>query len=233
MRKIGFIGGYDKTEFVIYVAKMLTLAGKRVLVIDNTLFQKTKYIVPTINPTISYMTTYEDVDIAIGFSSLEDVARYIGKSSSSQLGYDFVLIDTDLNSAIESMNLDVDVYKNFFVTSMDLYSIRKGLEAIQNMRQPMKLERIVFTREIMEEEDQYIKYLSSGYQVQWDNNILYMPLEAGDQSTIIENQKIQKIRFKNLTNQYKEGLIYVTEELLEGINAPSIRKIIKTIEKGE
>lgn len=52
MEKIGFIGGYDKTDLIIYVAKILTELGKKVLILDTTKKQKTRYIVPAINPTI-------------------------------------------------------------------------------------------------------------------------------------------------------------------------------------
>lgn len=42
MKVIGFIGAYDKTDFMIYVAKVLTVLGKKVLLIDNTLIRKSK-----------------------------------------------------------------------------------------------------------------------------------------------------------------------------------------------
>ena len=30
MKKIGFIGAYDKTDLILYVAKILTVLGKKV-----------------------------------------------------------------------------------------------------------------------------------------------------------------------------------------------------------
>ena len=61
MKKIGFIGAYDKTDVILSIAKVLTMAGKQVLVMDNTITQKCKYVVPVINPTKSYITTYEEI----------------------------------------------------------------------------------------------------------------------------------------------------------------------------
>ena len=55
MRKIGFIGAYDKTDMLLNIAKILTTMSKKVLIIDSTINQKAKYVVPTINPTISYV----------------------------------------------------------------------------------------------------------------------------------------------------------------------------------
>ena len=46
MERIGFIGTYDKTDFIIYVARVLVELGKKVLVIDSTVNQKAKYVVP-------------------------------------------------------------------------------------------------------------------------------------------------------------------------------------------
>lgn len=65
MKTVGFIGGYDKIDFLLYVARILTLANKKVILIDATEIQKTKYIVPTISPTKSYVTEFEGFDVAV------------------------------------------------------------------------------------------------------------------------------------------------------------------------
>ena len=36
MDKIGFVGAYDKTDVILYIAKIISLIGKKVLVIDST-----------------------------------------------------------------------------------------------------------------------------------------------------------------------------------------------------
>ena len=65
MDKIGFVGAYDKTDVILYIAKIISLIGKKVLVIDSTVNQKAKYVVPVINPTKSYITNFEGMDIAV------------------------------------------------------------------------------------------------------------------------------------------------------------------------
>lgn len=65
MKTVGFIGGYDKLDFLLYVAKIITLAQKRVILIDATIMQKSKYVVPTISPTQSYVTEFEGFDVAV------------------------------------------------------------------------------------------------------------------------------------------------------------------------
>ena len=56
MKKIGFIGGADKTNLIIYIAKVLDDLGKKVIVADTTLMKKYKYVVPALNPTKAYIT---------------------------------------------------------------------------------------------------------------------------------------------------------------------------------
>ncbi len=65
MKKIGFIGAYDKTDLMLYIAKILTILDKKVLIMDSTIMQKARYIVPAISPTLKYVTDFEDIDIAI------------------------------------------------------------------------------------------------------------------------------------------------------------------------
>lgn len=79
MKKIGFIGAYDKTDLIIYISKLLVENGIKVLIVDGTTLQKTRYTVPCITPSRSYITTYEDIDIAIGFDNLHEIKNYTRK----------------------------------------------------------------------------------------------------------------------------------------------------------
>ena len=43
MEKVGFIGNYDKIDLIIYTAKVLTKIGKKILIVDATGNQKSRY----------------------------------------------------------------------------------------------------------------------------------------------------------------------------------------------
>lgn len=77
MKKIGFIGAYDKTDLMLYVAKAAVEVGKSVLVVDATVLQKARYIVPCIAPSKYYITEYEKIDVAVGFSNLDEIKKYL------------------------------------------------------------------------------------------------------------------------------------------------------------
>ena len=131
MKKIGFIGAYDKTDMLLNIAKILTVMKNRVLIIDSTINQKARYVVPSINPTVSYITSFEDIDVAIGFNSLEEIKQYDG--IVGELPYDIVLIDCDTDERIEKLELSTSD-KNYFVTSFDIFSLKKGIEILQNLK---------------------------------------------------------------------------------------------------
>ena len=229
MKKIGFIGAYDKTDLLVNLAKILTEMKNRVLVIDSTINQKAKYVVPAINPTKSYITSFEDIDIAVGFNTTEQIKEYIG--TSEELPYDILLIDVDTAEKISTFELE-NANKNYFVTSFDLYSLKKGLEIFNGVNGTMNLTKILYSKEILKEEDDYLNFLSLGYKIIWDDERIYFPIENGDLSVLYENQRVQKIKFKRLSVQYKDSLGFIAQQILEQRNDSYVRKIIKGIERG-
>lgn len=231
MRKIGFIGCYDKTDLIIYIAKILVATGKKVIVIDSTINQKAKYVVPVIKPTISYVTEFEGIDVAVGFHNFNEIKAYLGMPIHAELDYDIALIDVDNFESIESYQL-IQAEKNYFVTSFDAFSLKKGLEILSGLTQVLKLTKVLYSREATKEEDDYLNYLSLGYKIEWEDERIYFPFEVGDQSVIAENQRVSKIKFKKLSVQYKEALMFIAEELLGKNNYAEIKRIFKQLEKG-
>lgn len=228
MKKVGFIGNYDKIDLIIYTAKVLTKLGKKILIIDATENQKSRYIVPSINPTVSYITEFESLDIAVGFQDFESVQKYFGVEDEFQLNYDFILFDIDSGIKIEKMNIS-NLDTNYFVTAFDLYSLNKGVESLNNLQMPFKLTKIYFTKTFYKEEDEYLNFLALGRKVIWNENIIYMPLENGDATAIAENQRLGKIKFKNLTPDYKDGIAYLVSNIT-GETVRLIKNIIKILE---
>lgn len=231
MRKIGFIGCYDKTDLIIYIAKILVATGKKVLVIDSTSTQKAKYVVPVIRPTTSYVTEFESIDVAVGFEDYNQIKSYLGMPIHAELNYDIALVDADSYDGITEFELlDADI--NYYVTSFDAYSLKKGLEILSGLTQVVKLTKILFSKDATKEEDDYLNYLSLGYKIEWGEEKIYFPYELGDNSVIAENQRVSKIRYKKLSEQYKEALIYIAQKILGESEYIAVKKLFKQLEKG-
>lgn len=226
MKKIGFIGAYDKTDLIIYIAKLLVENDLKVLVIDSTVLQKTRYTVPCLEPSKQYITTYEDIDIAIGFESLQEIMNYAGTQEFNQ--YDIVLIDVDNKENFDSLEMYTSD-KNYFVTAFDNYSLKKGLETIGKTGEKNLMTKVLFSKDINKEENEYLNFISFYYAVRWSKEIIYFPFEMGDDSVIVENQRNARISFKDLSLQYKEGILTIISQITPEIRINDVKKMLKNI----
>ena len=191
MKNIGFIGAFDKLDLLLYTSKILTMLGKNVVIVDTTLEQKSKYVVPVISPTKSYITRFENMDIAVGFEDYQEIERYIGQTENRKMTYDYALVNIDTMEGFDKF-YNEETIKTFFVTSFDMYSIRKGLEAISRIKQPVELSKIVFSSKMSQEDIYYLEYLSLGYKIKWNEEVINFPYETSDLEVMMENEKANK-----------------------------------------
>ena len=242
MRKIGFIGAYDKANFIIYTAKILRMLDYKVLIVDTSRIQKIKYIIPSINPTKSYITSFEDMDFAVGFDSWEEIEKYLGVSFSSNEEneelekqetekikkelYDYVLIDIDSTEMLESFEIE-KADKNYFVTSFDLFSLKKGMDIFKNLEKSIDLTKIEFSYDNSKEDEEYLNYISLEYKINWNNYALYFKILGEDNKVFEENQRVEKIKFRRLSVNYRDSLAYVIQDISREENMGKIKKAMK------
>lgn len=230
MKKISFIGCYDKIDLIIYISKILVAMDKKVLVVDNTINQKAKYVVPVIKPTKVYVTDFEGIDVAVGFNNFNEIKEYMGMPINAELPYDIVMLDIDSYEGIINFKINNECM-NYFVTGCDLYTLKRGLEILSGLTEILNLTKVFFSKTASREDNDYLDYLSLGYKIEWGKEIIYFPFEVGDQSVIIENQRVSKIKFKKLSDQYKEALIYIAEQILGQDEYAKMKKIFKQLER--
>ncbi len=229
MEKINFIGAYDKTDSIMYIAKILTEMKKKVIIVDATITQKTKYVIPTIDNRSEYIANYANIDLAIGFTNYNDIKTYLGMPQSAAFTYDYMLIDIDNSDLLNNF----DVYsskKNYFVTSFDLYALKKGVEVLKRLSLPVEIMKVYFSNLMSQSEDDYFNYIATGCRVKWNQDKIYFPLLNEDLDVIKENQRLSKIRFKGLSNEYKTSLMEWTQDICGDSNG--VKKACRQIERG-
>ena len=229
MEKIAFIGSYDKADFIIYIAKILANIGKKVLVVDSTALQKTRYIVPTMQAPKQYITTFEDVDIAVGFQTFDQIKQYKEMQKTDEFDYEYCLLDIDSYRGYYYFGIKTED-KKYFVTSFDIYNLKRGLQVFRKLEAPVQVTKVLFTKDMLDEEDQYLNYLSRGLKIRWNSNILFFPFETADQNAIFSNQRTNRIQLRGLSNQYIDGISYIAEEIC-GESQSNIRKAVKLMER--
>lgn len=222
MKKIGFIGAFEKTDLIVYTAKILTELGKRILIIDTTILQKARYIVPTIASSKFYVTTYEDIDIAVGFRDIESVNEYIGNLAQN---YDILLIDIDFPQIFEKFGME-DAEKLYFITAFDNFSLKRGLQILKAINSQVPITKILFERDIYNDFEEYLNLLSSDFAIKWNEEKIYFPYDQGDLTAIIQNQIVSKIKLKNLSQTYRDSLIELASDI-----EPELRGVAKKIMK--
>ena len=229
MEKINFIGAYDKTDSIMYIAKILTEMKKKVIIVDATITKKTKYVIPTIDNRSEYIANYANIDFAIGFTNYNDIKTYLGMPQSAAFTYDYMLIDIDNSDLLNNF----DVYsskKNYFVTSFDLYALKKGVEVLKRLSLPVEIMKVYFSNLMSQSEDDYFNYIATGCRVKWNQDKIYFPLLNEDLDVIKENQRLSKIRFKGLSNEYKTSLMEWTQDICGDSNG--VKKACRQIERG-
>ena len=251
MKKIGFIGAWDKSNVIVCVAKLLRLLKYKVLVIDTTSVQKIKYIIPAINPTKSYITEFEEIDFAVGFEKWEEIEKYLGIKFDSNADneeneqneissdkkeqnikgvndiYDYVLLDIDSPEKFRNFNMQ-NADKKYFATSFDTFSLKKGLSVFEELQEPVQLTKMIFSYETpTKEEEEYLNFISMEYKVNWNDYVLYFRILGEDNQAFEESQRIEKIRFKKLSVNYKESLTYLMQDIDKKENASQIKKFLR------
>ena len=74
--------------------------------------------------------------------------------------------------------------------------------------------------------------MATNYKIEWDKSEIMIPIELQNLEAFMDNQRNQKIKFSDFSVQYKDGLIFIVQEILNQSTDSGVRRIVKMIEKG-
>ena len=229
MKKYVFIGAYDKTDMLIYIAKILTLLNKKVLIIDTTVLKKSRYIVPTMVQEKRYITNFEGIDIAIGFENMDILEKYQQKVVGQNLNYDIILFDIVRAVAYKQFKITAED-RHYLVTSFDVYNLKRAVQVLAYVEKDAVVTKIYYTKKMLQAEDRYLNYLTSKFKIKWnEKNIIFFPFETDDLNAIFVNQRSGRIQMKGLSKTYIDSILYLAEEISEE-SSGKIKKAFKRIE---
>lgn len=241
MKCIGFIGKVDKSDLISYVSKIITCMGKKVIMIDATTDQKTRYTIPVMSEMedqAQYIIQQDGIEIAIGFSNILELKKYLLSKGDDFNDYDYVIVDTDQEEMIEEYDLK-DANENFFVSSYDKFYIQKGIELLRclcalkrrtDTESKIHVNKCVFYSDVNTADSKYIERLADNLPLEWDPVQLNYPYDHGDLSVNIQNQYTNKFDVRLLSREYKDALAQ-TVQLITEDDLKMIKKVIKNIER--
>ena len=237
---IGLIGYVNKSDFVVNLAKVLDIMGKKVLVVDGTVENRLKYTIPKIEyEKNSYITNFDRVDYAIGFKSMEDIKNYLCNEISDVDSYDIVLIDIDNVSSYENFKTN-NISMIYFFTEYTNISIAKNREILQAVldSKPIDTEgelvvtkvtlRHYITRACVE----YYESKMGDFNVLWTKEPYEMPYDDQDRIADIESQQSGYIELSRHTKGFENTIIDMSVDIIGEATAGEVRKAIKMYVRG-
>lgn len=236
---IGLVGYVNKAEYIINLAKVLSIMGKSVLVIDGTVEERLRHSIPAFNNSDKeYLVHFDAVDYALGFRSIETIKEYICARTSGADSYDIILIDIDNVIAYEDFKQE-NFSKTFFFIEYLNISISKNeelLKAIVNNESADKkpvLTRVLFKQYVTRASEKYFESKISSYPVEWNENLYELPYMDQDKIADIEFEQSGYIDMNRHTKQFIAMVTDMAADIVGDMQASEIRKMVKMYTRGK
>lgn len=217
-----FTGKSDKRDLLLYICKVLSGTGKRVLLVDLTDGRKYRYLAGSVKDALP-LTDFYGIDISDGLHAAEPDR------------YDYCLYD------LETMHFgSVEIWERadavIWVTSYDRYELENSAEWFSHLllRWPqLKSLRIqpVFIRTV----DSFLTpdYMM-GYvehlPIEWSKEMVRIPWSETNEIVQRENEHTQTLRMGRISRAYKRAILSLIANLA-GLSMPSTKKALRSADR--
>ncbi len=226
MKKVAFIGGFDKLDLIQYVAIILQNLGKKVLVVDTTRMQKSRYITPAIDNTKErYITTTQGVDLGVGYRTYDELQAEVPQMEI----YDYMFLDVDSYKSLKTFELASDDMI-FLATTFDIYSLKVGLSVIAQFEKNVVINKILLAKTVTPYHVQYITHVCKDCNITWGNISIFFPYDNGDLTIIFENQREYRMNLNKFSKDFLGSLLDLCVTIEPSL-AKEIRRYIKANSK--
>ncbi|MDK8181833.1 hypothetical protein [Paenibacillus sp. UMB4589-SE434] len=214
MKIVQFIGASDKTDFLLYICKLIASNGHKVLLVDATLLQDYEFAFPRVEGDLQ-VHEYDDFDVIHGCGSAADVQNYF-MQKEADFNYEYMIIDSNNSLHVDGWEADRLILYN---TMENIHNIR-NLGILDQYFSKYVKDELVLVSKIMNGvvcsiNEEYIDSLYDGYPIQWDEPTHYLIPDERDYAIKIDNQYRSVIQLKGLTRTYRKALIGVLKMILE------------------
>lgn len=233
MQVIGLVGYMDKYDFVMNLARTINIMDKSVLVVDATLDQKLKYVVPALdNIGRSYVTQYNNIDFAVGFNSMHDIEKYMIEQGININLYDHILIDIDSPKGFELFRTR-GINKTYLFLDTSVLSLSKNKELVKAMRvytqqgDNLELSRVWFKAYLSRASQDYFDKQIEEYNAKWVEPEYEIPEDEKDKLENIDSQLSGIIDIKKHSKMFITTIADMTAEIVEDVNSKMVLNKIK------
>ncbi|MBR6253571.1 MAG: hypothetical protein IKR04_07045 [Clostridia bacterium] len=241
MKSVGFIGQIDNNGFILSVAKLVSAFDNKVLVIDATSTQKSRYNTPNmfnVSRLDQTIVLFDNIDIAIGFNNILEIKKYKLTKGEDFNDYDFVFIYTDREEMCEEFDIK-NANQLFFMATFDHFDLYRGVELLkfvtatkrrENTEARLSVNKVVSYTQKNTPATTLVNNLTNELEVNWQGVDIIPSYDEGDLSVYIQNQYDNKIDFKLLSVQTKDAITEASIRIMDE-SKDRVKKAIKNIEK--
>ncbi|USB34904.1 hypothetical protein [Paenibacillus sp. YPG26] len=229
-----FAGVSDKRELLLYLSKILTSNGQRVLLVDATEQSKYKYSIG-VHDNEMRLTEFCGIDVASGYESALELFSDLDSHGESELSYDYILFDLE-DPAFCGQDIWVEADAVVWVTSFERYALEKSREQFSELLgrypqlQGMKIRRVYVQSVDSRLSEPYIRSFVSSLPFAWQEDFIEMPWDEANVAVHIESEHARTIGFNRVTRAYKNALKELLEQLTEW-DKPHTRKLLRYAER--
>ncbi|MNX00534.1 hypothetical protein D3C86_300440 [compost metagenome] len=229
-----FAGVSDKRELLLYLSKILTANGHRVLLVDATEQCKYKYSIGVHEDEMP-LTEFCGIDIASGYANALELYSDLDRNGESELSYDYILYDLE-NPGFCGQDIWAEASAIVWVTSFERYALEKSREQFTKLLgqypelQGMKVRRVYVQSVDSHLSEQYIRSFVSSLPIVWDEDFIEMPWDETNVAVRLESEHARTIGIKRITRSYKKALKELVEQLTEW-DRPLTRKALRFAER--
>lgn len=213
MNRILFIGACDKSDLLIYISKILTTGGYKVLLLDATYSGIYQYAVSQVSKL--KICEHDGFDIATGFDGF-----------AYDESYDYVLIDIDHESLLphigefESCVLVANYERRTIVMNQLLLKTLHELHA----HRTLSLCKVIYHTDCHLDEA-YLDTTLDSLAVTWIEPTVTFYYDEYDYAVKLSNQFASKVKLKGLSRSYRRNLLELTRSV-SGLEEKLLRKTL-------
>jgi hypothetical protein len=230
MIKTLFMGACDFSDFLQYTSKLLSLTGKKVLLVDATEERYIYYGTP--NPGVGLeVLEHEGFDVAGHFESMESLENYMSADN-----YDHLIVHCHSTTFLKKP--DISKFNlRYVVTTNERISLEKTVYMFKQLFSESVDDKTItsftkiFANNVASDlSDTYLETVLSGLPITWSEGSLELLFDEVDYVTKINNQHNGKIELRRLSKYFRKTLFTVIEEISQ-LDTKEIKLAFKQVKR--
>jgi len=218
MKRWLFAGVSDKRELILYICKLLTAYGQRVLLVDRTVESKYQYLARNRGaalPLIEFCgfdITNRQLEASIEGSGLQEAIHITDER------YDYILYDYELEQP-EEEGLCKQIDRFIWVTTYDHYEVERSTDWFrQLLRSDPELVGVCIHPVLIRTVESYLTAdymmsLAEDLPIEWNAEVACIPWNELNAAIHYENGHEHMLHMDRITRSYRRAIISLTIQL--------------------